>query len=76
MARCGRLSCASCGRPVGFAVEVRQALPYQPLRDGRLDLVVGVRNLFRDLDAVTSVYDELLTVAPPLRFVGGFQVRF
>jgi hypothetical protein len=59
-----------------FAVEVRQALPYQPIRGGRLDIVVGVRNLFRDFHEVSSVYDELLTVEPPTRFVGGFQVRF
>ncbi|HUF48687.1 MAG TPA: TonB-dependent receptor, partial [Vicinamibacterales bacterium] len=59
-----------------FAVEVRQPLPYQPLRGGSFDVLVGVRNLYRDLDDPGSFYDELLTVSPPLRFVGGIQVRF
>lgn len=59
-----------------FDVEVRQALPYQPIRGGRLEALVGFRNLFRDLHEPGSMFDELLTIAPPTRFVGGLQVRF
>ena len=59
-----------------FEVEVRQALPYQPLRGGRLELLFAARSLLRDLDHPGSYYDELLTVAPPMRLTGGVQVRF
>lgn len=59
-----------------FDVEVRQALPYQPIQGGRLELLFAVRTLSRDSRNSGSIYDEVLTVAPPLRLVGGFQVRF
>jgi len=59
-----------------FAIDVRQGLPYRPFQGGRLDLVVSIRNLFRDSGQVVSLYDELLTVNPPLRFTAGVQVRF
>lgn len=59
-----------------FDVRLRQTLPYQPIRGGHLDLVFEVRNLLRDLDDAGSLYDELFTVAPPRRIVGGVQVRF
>jgi hypothetical protein len=59
-----------------FDVQVRQGLPYQPTRGSRLELIFSVRNLFRDLRGESSFYDELLTVRPPLRVMGGIQVRF
>ncbi len=59
-----------------FDVEIHQALPYQPIRGGRLELLFAVRTLFRDGRDMASFYDEVLTVAPPLRLVGGFQIRF
>ena len=59
-----------------FDVEVHQALPYQPIKGGRLELLFAVRTLSRDSRNPGSIYDEVLTVAPPLRLVGGFQVRF
>ena len=59
-----------------FDVEVHQALPYQPIQGGRLELLFAVRTLSRDSRNPGSIYDEVLTVAPPLRLVGGFQVRF
>jgi hypothetical protein len=59
-----------------FDLQVRQALPYQPTRSGRLELVFSIRNLFRDARGEASWYDELLTVGPPLRLMGGIQVRF
>jgi hypothetical protein len=59
-----------------FDVEVHQALPYQPIKGGRLELLFAVRTLSRDGRNGGSIYDEVLTVAPPLRIVGGFQVRF
>jgi hypothetical protein len=59
-----------------FAVQIHQALPYQPIRDGRLEAVFSLRTLLRDDDAIRPFYDELLTVSPPLRLMGGVQVKF
>jgi hypothetical protein len=59
-----------------FDLQVRQGLPYQPTRGSRLELIFSVRNLFRDLRGESSFYDELLTVRPPLRVMGGIQVKF
>jgi hypothetical protein len=58
-----------------FDVEMRQMLPYRPFR-GTLEVVVAARSLSRDLREPGSMYDELLTVAPPMRVLGGLQVRF
>lgn len=59
-----------------FDVQVRQGLRYRPTRGSQLELVMSIRNLFRDLRGEASFYDELLTVHPPLRVMGGIQVRF
>jgi len=59
-----------------FNLEVHQTLPYQPVRGGRLEVLFAVRNLFYDVHDGGSLYDELLTVKPPLRLVGGIQIRF
>jgi Carboxypeptidase regulatory-like domain/TonB dependent receptor len=59
-----------------FAFELHQALPVRPTPTSRLELMLSVRNLFRDLAEMASMYDELLTVAPPLRIMGGVQVKF
>jgi hypothetical protein len=58
-----------------FDVQVNQALPFE-LGGTRWEVLVGLRNLFRDPDDPASVYDELLVVRPPKRVVGGFLVRF
>jgi hypothetical protein len=59
-----------------FDVQLHQALPYRPLPDSQLELMFAMRTLFRDPQAGSSRYDELLTVSPPLRLIGGIQVRF
>jgi hypothetical protein len=59
-----------------FDLQIRQTLPYRLSRGSRLDLLFAVRNLFRDVRGDASWYDELLTVGPPLRLMGGVQVRF
>ena len=59
-----------------FDVALRQALPYQPISGGRIDLLVSVSNLFRDPRNSGSFFDELLTVRTPRRVLGGVQVRF
>lgn len=59
-----------------FDFEVRQELPYQPIHGSVLDVVFAARTLLGDLRGEGSMYDELLTVAPPMRLMGGLQVRF
>jgi hypothetical protein len=59
-----------------FDLEVHQALPYQPVRGGKLEVLFAIRDLFYDAHDSRSMYDELLTVKPPLRLVGGIQIRF
>ncbi|MEO7189765.1 MAG: TonB-dependent receptor [Vicinamibacterales bacterium] len=65
--------------PVGhgrFKLEVQQHLPYKPFNHGELNLLIAVRTLLRDLGDAGSIYDELLTVNPPLRLTSGVQMRF
>jgi hypothetical protein len=59
-----------------FDVQLRQALPFQPINGGRVELLVSVSNLFRDPRNPGSFFDELLTVRTPRRVLGGVQVRF
>ena len=60
-----------------YDVQVNQALPFMPFsRAARWEVLVGMRNLYRDPNDAASVYDELLVVRPPKRLVGGVQVRF
>ena len=59
-----------------FALELHQVLPVHLTRASKLELLMSVRNLFRDFGEMASIYDELLTVAPPLRIMGGVQVKF
>jgi hypothetical protein len=64
-------------RPGGrFDIELHQGLPYQPGAGSQLELIFAVRTLFRDTRERASFYDELLTVRPPLRLMGGIQLRF
>jgi len=58
-----------------FDVQINQALPFD-LAGTRWEVLVGIRNLFRDPTDPASIYDELLVVKPPKRVVGGFLVRF
>jgi hypothetical protein len=58
-----------------FDVQVNQALPVT-FAGTKWEVLIGLRNLFRDPTDPASVYDELLVVRPPKRLVGGFLVRF
>jgi hypothetical protein len=72
-----RTSASAVSRTDGrYKVEVRQALPYKPLRDGELNLLVAARTLLRDVGVGGAFYDELLTVAPPMQVTCGLQMRF
>jgi hypothetical protein len=59
-----------------FALQVNHALPCEPFDGGRLELLFALRTLYRDLEQPGSIYDELLTVSPPLRMLGGMRIRF
>ena len=59
-----------------FNLEVHQVLPYRPVQGSTVEVLLSVRNLFRDPHSPGSLYDELLTVRPPMRLMGGVQVRF
>lgn len=60
-----------------FDFQVKQGLPFIPLRGSEWQVLVGIRDLFRDpLDSSSSTYDELLVVRPPKRVIGGVQVKF
>ena len=60
-----------------FDVQVNQALPFMPFSSAaRWEVLVGLRNLFRDPNDAGSLYDELLVVRPPKRVIGGLLIRF
>ncbi len=59
-----------------FDVQISQRLPFLDFTAAEWELLVAVRNLFRDTVEGMSVYDELLVVRPPKRIVGGLIVRF
>jgi hypothetical protein len=63
------------GTDARFEVQVNQALPFG-VAGTKWEVLVGIRNLFRDSTEVASVYDELLVVRPPKRVIGGFLVKF
>ncbi|OFW23237.1 MAG: hypothetical protein A3H97_12200 [Acidobacteria bacterium RIFCSPLOWO2_02_FULL_65_29] len=59
-----------------FDVQVRQSLPFLNFTNAKWEMLVAVRNFFRDTAADQTVYDELLVVRPPKRIVGGVTMRF
>ena len=59
-----------------FDLQVRQSLPFMDFSSAKWEMLVAVRNFFREAAADQSIYDELLVVRPPKRFVGGLTVRF
>jgi hypothetical protein len=60
-----------------FDVQVNQALPFMPVSGtARWEVLVGLRNMFRDATDLASIYDELLVVRPPKRVIGGVLIRF
>jgi TonB dependent receptor/Carboxypeptidase regulatory-like domain len=60
-----------------FDVQINQALPFMPFSGtARWEVLVGLRNLFRDPNEAGSIYDELLVVRPPKRVIGGVLIRF
>jgi outer membrane receptor for ferrienterochelin and colicin len=67
---------AAPGSVARFDVRVTQSLPFLDFTNAEWEMLLGVRNLFREMLSDGSVYDELLVVRPPKRVVGGLTVRF
>jgi hypothetical protein len=69
---------ASAGPLVGsrFDVQVRQSLPFMNFSSARWEMLLAVRNFFRDASTDQSLYDELLVIRPPKRVVGGVTLHF
>ena len=59
-----------------FDMQVRQSLPFLDFSSAKWEMLVAVRNFFRDAVPDQSMYDELLVVRPPKRIVGGLSVKF
>jgi hypothetical protein len=59
-----------------FDVQVRQSLPFMNFTSAKWEMLVAVRNFFRETVGHESLYDELLVVNPPKRIVGGVTMRF
>jgi hypothetical protein len=59
-----------------FDVQVRQSLPFMDFSSAKWEMLVAVRNFFRDTAPDQSVYDELLVLRPPKRVVGGLTLKF
>jgi outer membrane receptor protein involved in Fe transport len=55
--------------------EVNQGLPFMNFLKAEWEMLVAVRNLFRESFTEVSVYDELLVARPPKRLVGGLTVK-
>jgi hypothetical protein len=64
------------GLDARFDVQVRQSLPFMDFSSARWEMLVAVRNFFRDVTPDQSLYDELLVVRPPKRIVGGLTLKF
>jgi hypothetical protein len=59
-----------------FDVQVRQSLPFMDFSTAKWEMLIGVRNFFRETAPDQSVYDELLVIHPPKRVVGGLTLKF
>jgi hypothetical protein len=59
-----------------FNVRVNQSLPFLRFSNADWEALVDVRNMFRDANALASLYDEALAVRAPKRIVGGLLVKF
>jgi outer membrane receptor protein involved in Fe transport len=59
-----------------FDVQINQGLPFLNFTAAQWEMLLTVRNLFREDLVDASIYDELLVVKPPKRIVGGLTVKF
>jgi hypothetical protein len=59
-----------------FNVRVNQALPFLSFSNADWEMLVDIRNMFREEDGYASLYDEALALRSPKRIVGGLLVKF
>ena len=59
-----------------FNVRVNQALPFMSFSSADWEMLVDIRNMFREEDGYASLYDEALALRSPKRIVGGLLVKF
>jgi TonB dependent receptor-like, beta-barrel/Carboxypeptidase regulatory-like domain len=59
-----------------FDIQVHQSLPFLDFSTAKWEMLLGIRNFFRETASDQSVYDELLVIRPPKRLVGGLTMRF
>jgi hypothetical protein len=59
-----------------FNIRVNQSLPFLRFSNADWEALVDVRNMFREGEVDSSVYDEVFAIRAPKRIVGGLQVRF
>lgn len=59
-----------------FDIQIRQQLPFINFGGAQWEMLLAVRNFFRENGTEQSLYDELLVVRPPKRVVGGVTLRF
>jgi hypothetical protein len=71
-----RLSELEAAPDARFDVQITQSLPFMNFSSAQWEMLLGVRNLFRDIAEEGSTYDELMVVRPPKRIVGGLTLRF
>ena len=64
------------GASTRFNVRVNQSLPFLRFSNADWEALVDVCNMFRDADALASLYDEAFAVRAPRRIVGGLLVKF
>jgi hypothetical protein len=75
-ARFGGDDTTGAGLDSRFDFQVTQRLPFLGFTSADWQVLLAVKNLFRDASKDGSVYDELLVVKPPTRILGGVVVRF
>jgi hypothetical protein len=59
-----------------FDVQLRQSLPFMNFSNAKWEMLIAVRNFFRETSPDQSFYDELLVARPPKRLVGGVTLHF
>jgi hypothetical protein len=59
-----------------FNVRVNQSLPFLRFSNADWEALVDIRNMFRECDSDSSIYDEAFAIRAPKRIVGGLQVSF
>ena len=72
----GAPNAALPGTDSRFDVQVRQSLPFMNFSNAKWEMLLAVRNFFRESGTEQSVLDERVSVRPPKRVVGGVTLRF